>query len=131
MKKALFTLFLISCAISCYSQRLGNVTPEMSAGRVVDGVEITVDSLPYGRSRLGNITTPFTIQIVPKNVNNAEEVSMIMARYYQGNIPRHIPLAINQWNVCLLSQIPVNPENLTLFANYRVFVGFGEDIKSY
>lgn len=103
----------------------------MSAGRVVDGVEITVDSLPYGRNRIGNITTPFTIHIVPKSASNSEEVAMIMARYYQGNAQRFIPLAINQWNVCLLSLIPITPENLVLFSNYRVFVGFGEDIKSY
>lgn len=125
--KTLFTLTLLFTSLSSFAQLRGDVTPEMAAGRVVDGTELTIDSLPYSRTTYG----PFSIQVVPKNPANSEEITMVDAIYYQGLAPRTIPVAINQWNVFFLRSIPTSPANTTLFNNYRVFVGFGQNVKAY
>lgn len=94
----------------------------MNAGRIVDGKEITAADLPFTKGQ----GAPFSIMLVPKNSSNNVEVEIIKGRYYQGNLTVDVPFSVNQWNSTALVFIANDPANTTVFLNYRVFVGFGQ-----
>lgn len=123
MKYLLFFI-LVGLATPCVAQTVekGAVTTIMSAGRIVDQEELTsTGQLPYSKG----VGVPFSIFLVPKNDANVKEVEFVKVQYYQGEGVVTAPLTINAWNVGAFIKIDV--DNPTLFTNYYVYVGFGQD----
>lgn len=125
MKKLfLFCLLIVGDCVPSFSQGIkGGVSQVMSAGRIVDGEELTtLAELPYRKDR----GTPFTILLLPKNSENVKEVEVIKGKYYQGDTTKNIPINIAVWSSVSLYEIDV--DNPTIFVNYYVYIGFGQDV---
>lgn len=122
------TFLLIVCNASTHCAKAqgvykGYVSQIMNAGRIVDGQELTtLDQLPYTKGQ----GAPFTILLLPKSDENVKEIEVIKARYYQGDSVVNVPLTIASWNSVALVYIDI--DNPTLFINYYVYIGFGQDI---
>lgn len=124
MRNLFFIFLLLAAPAYTFAQSTdkGVVTTIMSAGRVVDQEELTsTGQLPYTKG----VGVPFSIFLVPKNDANLKEVEFVKVQYYQGDTVVTAPLTINAWNVGAFIKIDV--DNPTLFTNYYVYVGFGQD----
>lgn len=127
--KKLFLLALFMClafVASAQAVKLpkGGVTQIMSAGRIVDGLELTsTGQLPFTAGQ----GVPFSILLLPKSTSNLKEVEVIKARYYQGDETVNIPIPVASWSVVSLAAIDI--DNPTLFVNYYVYIGFGQDVQ--
>lgn len=116
-----FSLLLLSTVSQAQTIRKGFVSQIMAGGRIVDGQIVVAGNLPYVKEGI-----PFSVMIVPKNPENTKEIEIIKARYYQGDVVRDIPLAVNSWNTTML--VYISTDNAALFNDYTVYVGFGDDV---
>lgn len=123
MKRLILIAIFLSFHLAAKAQvtPVGRVGEFMNVGRVVDWKEITADSLPFTKPGV-----PFSIFLTPKSPSNTTEVEIVQLRAYQGNLTREVPLSINQWNVISAIFFPIQTVNTSLFTNYRIFLGFGQ-----
>lgn len=134
MKKLFILIILSLFGLGVNAQTKGNVTQIMAGGRIVDGREVISGDLPFKPGSTSGIAiglsvgTPFSVMVVPKSSDNVTEVTFIKGKYYQGDAVRLIPLVVNSWNTTALIEIDV--DNPTLFTNYNVYVGFGQDLEN-
>jgi hypothetical protein len=122
-KRVKYLIFMgfILVGLCAHAQEKGAMTNEMEAARIVDGAEVVASDLPFTKG----LNKPFTLFLMPKSQGNTTEVVLMKAKYFQGDTVTEIPMSINQWNVPML--VTLEADNAALFAEYRVFVGFGKN----
>lgn len=127
MKTKLLIGLLVVLCMPAMAQSLekGSVTQIMNGGRILAWQELTPANLPFTKGQ----GAPFSIFLRPKDNSNTTESEVVQLRGFQEDNVKEVPLTVQNWNVVSAVYFPVQTVNTALFTNYRVFVGFGQEVK--